>query len=497
MLQGGAQRAVRRQGWLQGLEAVVQDSPGDIDARAWLAMVTWQNSMDGIGSRQAVDIVLDTVLQVEGMHPGAHHYRIHLWDGSKPLRAEKSAGLYAKTAPGIAHAWHMPGHTYTELKRYAEAAYQQEGSARVDHAYMNRDKVMPFEIHNYAHNNQWLCTSLSHIGRVHDAIAVARNLVEQPRDPAKNGPNDGGSSQRSGRARWSELLTRYELWDELIAATTSGSLDWSNIPFELEQKAYTLGLAYAAKNELAKLSTQIEALRKLTSPGAKTALAELEGHLFLARGEIGPAFESFAKAPSMRPETLARAHLNARNFGFAETKAAEAVAKNPKQVAPLAAQVEILHLCGKDKEAQTAYRALEPLARNADRDLPIFRRLEPIVARWKTEKNWTTRPPEPAGGSGTDENAVNRIDLTTLGPLTWAPFPAEPFSRSDTSGASWTLAARKGKNVLILFFLGGKCAALHAAARAFRQGIRGAQEVERRDRGDRDGRRRGGEGAQE
>ena len=173
--------------------------------------------------------------QVEPMHPGAHHYRIHLWDGVKPIRAEKSAALYAKTAPGIAHAWHMPGHTYTGLKRYADAAYQQEGSARVDHAYMIRDRVMPFEIHNYAHNNQWLCTSLSHIGRVRDAIAVARNLVEQPRDPQKNGPNDGGSPQRSGRIRWAEILTRYELWDDLIAATTSGALDWSNVP--LEQRA--------------------------------------------------------------------------------------------------------------------------------------------------------------------------------------------------------------------------------------------------------------------
>ena len=132
----------------------------------------------------------------------------------------------------------MPGHTYTELKRYADAAFQQEGSARVDHAYMMRDRVMPFEIHNYAHNNQWLCTSLSHVGGVRDAIAVARNLVEQPRDPAKNGPNDGGSAQRSGRSRWSEILTRYELWDDLIAATTSGSLDWSNIPIEQSSRKH-------------------------------------------------------------------------------------------------------------------------------------------------------------------------------------------------------------------------------------------------------------------
>src|SRR5580693_2114116 len=257
----GANAKTKRQGWLQGLETVVQEFPTDIDARAWLAMVTWQNSMDGIGSRQAVDTLLDTVMQVEPMHPGAHHYRIHLWDGVKPVRAEKSAALYAKTAPGIAHAWHMPGHTYTGLKRYADAAYQQEGSARVDHAYMIRDRVMPFEIHNYAHNNQWLATSLGHIGRARDAITVARNLVEQPRDPQKNGPNDGGSPQRSGRLRWVETLIRYELWDDLIAATESKALDWTDISAEKAQKAYSLGLAYAAKGDQAKLAEQIAALK--------------------------------------------------------------------------------------------------------------------------------------------------------------------------------------------------------------------------------------------
>ena len=237
----------RRHNHLLGLETIVQEFPDDLDARAWLAMVTWQNGMqDGIGSRQAVDTLIESVLEKSPLHPGAHHYRIHLWDGVKPARAERAAGLYARAAPGIAHAWHMPGHTYTGLKRYADAAYQQEGSARVDHAYMIHDRVMPFEIHNYAHNNQWFCTSASNVGRVRDAIAVARNLVEQPRDPQKNNVNDGGSAQRSGRIRWAEVLTRYELWDDLIAATTSGAIDWSEIPLERMYKAYTLGQAYAA-----------------------------------------------------------------------------------------------------------------------------------------------------------------------------------------------------------------------------------------------------------
>jgi peroxiredoxin len=448
----------RQQNWLHGLESVLQDFPDDIDARAWASMVAWQSAGSGSPNRVWLDTMIDSVLQVEAMHPGAHHYRIHLWDGVKPIRAEKAAALYGPSAPGIAHAWHMPGHTYTGLKRYADAAYQQEASARVDHAYMIRDRVMPFEIHNYAHNNQWLCTSYSHIGRVHDAIAVARNLVEQPRDPQKNGPNDGGSPQRSGRIRWAEVLTRYELWDDLIEATTSGALDWSNVPQEQREKAYTLGQAYAAKNDAKKLAEQIEALKKLTIAPAKTALAELEGYQHLARGEIGPAFDQFAKATSMRPEALARAHLAARNYGFAETTARKGVDQNPNLVAPLAALVEILQAAGKEKEARDAYGKLMPIARWADRDLPVFRRLEPIVARWKADKSWSPQVAEPAQRTGSDETAINRIDLTTLGPLVWSPTPAAPFSAADTTGNSWSLASHKGKNVLAIFYLGGKCA---------------------------------------
>ena len=252
---------------LTALETIVQEFPDDPDAKVWLAMITWQ--VGGITSRQAVDSLLEQVEARYPLHPAVHHYRIHLWDGVKPIRAEKSASLYAKAAPGIAHAWHMPGHTYTGLKRYADAAYQQEGSARVDHAAMARDRIMPFEIHNYAHNNQWLATSLSHVGRPREAIVVARNLVEQPRDPEKNGKNDGGSPQRSGRARWSEVLARYEMWDDLIAATESGALDWTDIPNEKTEKAYALGLAYAAKGDRAKLSEQIEALKKLPAPGPR------------------------------------------------------------------------------------------------------------------------------------------------------------------------------------------------------------------------------------
>ena len=451
--------ASRKKAHLAGLELLNQEFPDDLDARAWLAMGIWQNGK--ITSRQGVDIVIETVLNQEPVHPGAHHYRIHLWDGEKPERALKSAAMFGNTAPGIAHAWHMPGHTYTGLKRYTDAAYQQEASARVDHAYMIRERVMPFEIHNYAHNNQWLATSLANIGRARDAIYVARNLVEQPRDPNLNGKNDGGSSQRSGRIRWAETLARFELWDDLIQATESKALDWSDVPLEQKEKAYFLGLAFAAKGNVDKLGEQVGKLKAIADEEAKAkrpaitegAIAELEGLAHLAKGEMGPAFDRLAKAGTSRPESLARYHLSARNYGFAESKAKESVESQPNQVAPLAALVEILNACGKVKEAQEAYRKLEPLAKNADPDLPVLKRIAPSVNEWKADKAW----PAKAAEASTDDASVQRVDLNTLGPLGWSPNAAEPLALTDTEGKPWTLGGRRGKNVIVLFYLGGKC----------------------------------------
>lgn len=72
----------------------------------------------------------------------------------------------------------MPGHIYSRLQRYEDAVWQQEASARVDHAYMIRDRLLPDEIHNYAHNNEWLCRNLGFLGRVRDGLSLARNLGE-------------------------------------------------------------------------------------------------------------------------------------------------------------------------------------------------------------------------------------------------------------------------------------------------------------------------------
>ncbi len=206
----------RKQLLTRDLETIVQEHPSDIEAKALLAWHLWTSKdVLPINSYQAVDSILEWVFYTEPLHP-AHHYRIHLWDDEKAARALHSAANCGQSAPSIAHMWHMPGHTYSKLKRYADAAWQQEAAARVDHAYMLRDRVMPFQIHNYAHNNEWCVRDLIYVGRANDALSLAKNLIELPRHPKLNQPSEKNSAAGYGRERLFDVLGKFELWNELI-----------------------------------------------------------------------------------------------------------------------------------------------------------------------------------------------------------------------------------------------------------------------------------------
>lgn len=210
------QKAAREKRYIKNLEKILNDFPDDIEAKAFLALRLWEANRNGVPltSHYAVNALLGEVFSANPNHP-AHHYRIHLWDSERAENALHSAAMCGPAIPAIAHMWHMPGHIYSKLHRYADAAWQQEASARVDHAHMIRTRLLPDQIHNFAHNNEWLTRNLIHIGRVGDALEQSRNLVSMPKHPKYNSMTKRGS-YRYGRLRLLQTLTEYELWEKLL-----------------------------------------------------------------------------------------------------------------------------------------------------------------------------------------------------------------------------------------------------------------------------------------
>ena len=273
----------RHRDYVRSLEQIIEEFPSDIEAKAFLAFKIWDNGgRISISSHMAVDALAQQVLAVNPMHP-VQHARIHLWNSEADRRALDAAALCGQGSPGIAHMWHMPGHTYSALHRYADGAWQQEASARVDHAYMIRNRVLPDQIHNFAHNNEWLVNNLNYVGRVHDALDLAKNMVELPRHPKYNNiAKDSGTNgniamadtsaranknrQNSavfGRTRLLETLVRWELWDQLLALGNSMYLDPTDLPEEQAKRLRALAMAHLAKGDTNGGSLKITELEKV------------------------------------------------------------------------------------------------------------------------------------------------------------------------------------------------------------------------------------------
>ena len=173
----------------EGLKKIIAKYPNDIEAKAFEVWRIFHKSEKVKIYKSEFDAAVDLanqVLSVEPMHP-IHHALIHIANATETEgRALDSAAKCGDTAPSIGHMWHMPTHIYFTLLRFPEAAWQLEASIRTEHARMIHDRVLPDQVHLYAHNNEWLVRTLLHLGRARDAKRTARQMIDLPRHPLYN-----------------------------------------------------------------------------------------------------------------------------------------------------------------------------------------------------------------------------------------------------------------------------------------------------------------------
>jgi peroxiredoxin len=492
-------RKERAEAYTRALERILYKYPDDVEARAFLALQLWKNRDAGIpiASYHAIDALLDQVFRVDPMHP-AHHYRIHLWDYERAENALDSASKCGQSSPGIAHMWHMPGHIYSRVRRYDDACWQQEASARVDHAHMMRDRVMPDQIHNFAHNNEWLIRNMLFVGRLRDAIDLAKNMCELPRHPKYNTLDRMGSTGY-GRLRLYDAVSQYEMWDELLALCNSPYLDATSKEEEQVRWLRRVGMASYRKGdvasgdaklaELQKRLTDLEAAQDKAVADAETkaksenkpqaeinkakeeakkglagkigdvqrAVEELLGHQAVAAGAYKEGLELLKKAGGVDAGYLASVQYLAGETEAALQAAQNHVNGNRNEILPLAAQVDLLWRADKKDEAKKAFDELREISGSIDvlalTTRPLAR-LAPIAQALGYPADWRVKKP-PRNDVGV------RPSLDSLGPFRWRPSPALDWSLKDAAGGNHALADYRGRPVVVIFFLGHGC--LHCA----------------------------------
>ncbi|MCE9520115.1 MAG: redoxin domain-containing protein, partial [Verrucomicrobia bacterium] len=510
------EKKTRQMDFIKATEDIVSDFPDDLEAKAFLAWAIWHAKEDGVPmvSRETVDALIQQIFAKEPMHP-AHHYVIHLWDGNRPARAIASAAQCGQTSPAIAHMWHMPGHTFSKANRLDDAEWQQEAATRVDHAYMIRTQILPDQIHNYAHNTEWLIRTLNQIGQAHKAVTLAKTLIEIPRHPEFNTIDKGSKSAGFGRTRLLETLAKFELWDELLALDGSPYLDVTQNPAFEASRLRALGVASFFKNDSTALGRHLAELTKLnkkpvtipekiepvenaepaeksvtpendklttpekskpgtpekkksatpekekpdakkSSSAAENALAELRALRAILDSKFEEASKELDKARDTPKDRLVRYQLRMNE----KEKAAKLALQLPQDAPGVALRVDVLLQCDKIDDAKKQFDVLRTLGATMDGDLPISKRMDEVASQFGITDAWRNSA-APRSDSGV------RPPIETLGPLQWHPWDAAGFSLPDRSGRQTDFNDFKKRPLIVLFYLGHTCGHCMEQLKAF------------------------------
>lgn len=449
------------------LQKIVVAYPQDVEAQALYALYSIDSH-----TAYATEQVIRHVLEKEPDHPGAHHYRIHVWDGVATEQALESCRRYGQIAPRIGHANHMPGHNYSKLGMWHEAAIAMDSATRVELKYMNERMALPFETWNFAHNRNYLSYIQEQLGMQQASIAGARALIAAPRDELRN--NDGGDGAfDQGIQALVRCLIKFERWEEIL---DPGAIPWRETTQDIANRAFAETLAHIGMGSLVDARTKLAELRtfiKTQSDESRNMSIDLALAADAAEGLLRSAEGDLLDASRLLLQAAAAEQKMRDNYSYRNDPP-----PYPWPAYRVLGDIYLSH--GENRLAIEAYSrgleaehndafALSGLARahsaigNRDEAARYAGRLKHVWSvaddglRWKTEVDGLGLETRPIAESPAPEREYSPERLADLGPMNWEPYAAPELNCLDPDGKTVRLEDLRGKNVLLVFYLGEQC----------------------------------------
>lgn len=459
---------------IERLQMLCVRFPDDIEAKCQLAFFNI-----GHGSALANEFLIQQILAVNPMHPGAHHARIHNWDDVDGAQAVASCELYGKAAPGVGHALHMPGHIYAGIGMWHEAAIAMDSATRVELRHMTERFAFPFENWNYPHNRDYLCYIQEQLGRLEASLQGSRDIFNSPKDPATM------ASQYPAMMPFSRALLKFEKWEQILDEKTwPVTISIYEAQFKSVAQVIAnveLGKIEEARAGLKRVDEAVEAsiqkaissapdqatqIRKDIEANSPSVFRIAKAKVLLAEGKRLDAIRSllelaewerlareegrYSNDPPSDPWPALRlvgdVYLSGGDYGSA-IDAYERTLAYVKNDAWSLAGLAKAHAARGEKEKATRY---------AERFLAVWSGADPGLKLMQDVRalNLTGAP---RAETFKPERVYDPASLDKLGPSNWSPFAAPELEGLDPNGKRVALSKLKGKNVLVVFYLSDQC----------------------------------------
>lgn len=208
---------------------------------------------------------LDRAIAIAGDHPGALHYRVHLYESSsQPARALAAADRLRDLVPGSPHLLHMPAHVYMRTGRYAQATAANLRSIEADRRYLAQvDAQGAYRVGYAAHNHHFLWASAAMEGRSRVAIEAARDAYTVACGPAAGDLTTATLQHLAALPLYA--LVRFAKWDEILRRALPPD---TREPYPLAVFHFARGTAYARGGRIESARAELARLEAIASDPA-------------------------------------------------------------------------------------------------------------------------------------------------------------------------------------------------------------------------------------
>ncbi len=347
--------------------------------------------------------ILDKVFAAEPNHPGVAHYFIHAYDAPElAALALPAARRYAKIAPSVPHALHMPSHIFIRLGLWQESIQSNVAAAAAAQEFAARTK-MGGAWDQQLHAMDYLAYAYLQGAQDVEAKRVLDELLALPKVQPEN---------LTAAFALAAIPARYALerrrWSEAAALELRpAAFPWSRFPwaaahihFARVVGAARSGHAGDAQKDLDKIEAlrgalvdakqsywagQVEILRREAAAWMARAAGSNDQAASLMRSaaELEDATEKHPVTPgAVQParEQLGDLLLDLGQAGAALREYEASLRAAPNRFQALYGAARSAELSGEKEKARSYYAKLVEVAKQADADRPELREARTLLA---------------------------------------------------------------------------------------------------------------------
>ena len=300
----------------------------------------------------------------------------------------------------------------------------------------------------------------------------ARDMMNAPRDPELNNIETYGMVGE-GMSALVRNFVKFEQWDTIL---TPGAIKWNDKIEPLQaMRQFAETFAYAGKGDVAAARKHLAEFKVIdekmskANPGAETPSLEsnvAEGFILLAEGKTEEAQKiliraqlqeernrkggKFSTDPPFQPWPVSRIlgdHYRAKGYMSTAIQYYEKALKVEPNDGFSLSGLSQAHFAMGDRAKASMY---------AGRLAYVWKSADPGL-RWMTEVSKLGLDAKPIAETPAVERVYDPSSLASFGPGNWVPFAAPRLDVLNINGKPVHLEDYRGKNILLVFFLGEAC----------------------------------------